>query len=210
MTDTAINQSTQREPRHWVADGQTTTVMVKRGSGSNSEAFPAKLLDLSRNGVKLSAPSCIRFGEAVSLNLAIQELDLVLNVSAEVCWTRPTEGGAWLIGCSFQPELPQDTLDILAASGQLERRNEPRRPISFQATVRWNSDKIVAPVALIDWSQSGFCMLTAQVGTAGQEVALYLDKLVQPDRTPVSIAAKAQWAFKVADIHLVGCAFLHR
>ena len=203
MSDTIIKTGLERELRIVLADGQKTTVTLEPGTDEGRERFPAKLLDLSRSGVKLSVASCIPFGKAVSLNLVIPDLALDLRVSAEVCWMRPAKGDSWFLGCSFQPELPEEVLNTLAAAGHVDRRNEERQRISLMGTAKWKSDDTETPVILQNLSDSGFCMLASSPGKTGDEVYLRLS-----DGSQKNVPAKTQWIVKVDEGYLVGCAYL--
>jgi hypothetical protein len=181
-------------------NGYSASVVVERPS------IEADLLDLSQAGARLSVSASISIQEALRLRIEIPELGLDLDIPAAVCWTRPSDGGSWIVGCSFSPELPEDAAKQLGVNGQLNRRKEPRFPIDVEGLVELELAEKNVPVRIRDYSAGGFCMFGSTPANSGQRLLLHV---TMPDGTDVAIPGKVQWRFGYEDGYLFGCAYLN-
>jgi hypothetical protein len=154
----------------------------------------------------LRAP--IAFEKSVRLVMRVATLGLELEVSADVCWIRPTGRDQWCLGCCFAGELPEELLPKLASAGYLNQRRHSRYAISVAALAR----KELAPdsevaVHLENLSAGGFQMVSPQPATPGERL---LVKLQNRDGPSYCISARAVWQTEVDGGYCVGCSFLNK
>ena len=207
ITEGDGQESVERAPRVEMRDGRHGGVVIERSTAQGPSTIGGRLVDISRGGAKLALDTCVPFGETVSLCVAVAEINLHFQVQAEISWSRQGEGGTWLVGCCFNPSLPDETVDRLARSGYLERRRSPRYPISIGGTVRWELSAAVDPVCLADLSLDGFSMLCAKAKAPGQRFRLELD---DDNGQTTAVAGKTQWQAETEDGHLIGCSLMNR
>ncbi len=197
-------QQTLEEECLLEGDGKSLVVHVRRSSGLPSEDCRATLIDISRSGVKLSTDDCLLIGEDVSLTFDVSDTNLASPIPAKVRWSQPVDGKTWRIGCAFAPPLSEDTLASLASDGHLQRRQDPRRPISREAEVRWEGTARSIPVEMVDASTGGFCFRSDQDGQDSGRLALQLDS---DSDSPTIVRARVQWKQDADDGCLFGCEF---
>ncbi len=185
-------------------DDKSLVVHVQRSSGLPSDECRADLIDISRSGVKLSTDDCLLIGEDVFLTFDVPNTNLGSSVPAKVCWSQPVDGTTWRIGCAFDPPLSEDTLASLASDGHLQRRQDPRLPITMKAEVRWEGIADSISVEMIDASTGGFCFRSSQDGPDGGRLALHLNS---DSDHPVLVRARVQWKQETDDGCLFGCEF---
>ncbi len=178
---------------HWTSDGEA---VVTRGM----------LLDLSRNGIRLMLEEPIPLKKAIHLRIRAIELDFDCTLSAEVCWIRSRGPKQWLLGCSFATDFPEEALVTLAQEGFLNRRKDPRVPISVTAFARQELMPEAINVRLEDYSRGGFRMFTPLSMNVGERALI----LVRDEGgSPLSIAARVLWQLEVDGGMFVGCGFLN-
>jgi hypothetical protein len=161
------------------------------------------LIDLSRGGAKLLVDACLQLSEAVQLRICILELSLEIDVTAQVCWTRPDDDGRWLVGFSFNPGISDEMLHQLAVHSIVERRRSPRHAVSAKASVTWQSQDQLAEVQLRDISAGGFCMTCEQNVPLGEKLLL---RLPMPHGAEETITAQVRWQMTCGQRQLIGCA----
>lgn len=195
-----------REPRVALTDTQTVLVRVALRSDDGGQLFDGQLLDISRGGVKLAVPHSLPFAEKVDLQIAVPDLQLDFSAAAVVSWSRQEVDGRWLVGCHFDPALPEATVNRLAHAGYLERRQSPRYPVSLEATASFELSGHGFSVWIQDFSTDGFSMLSPRPGEIDQRLRLEVTK---GDGKPVVISARTRWCVSVDDGYLVGCALIN-
>ena len=204
--DSIIQAIAPREPRYQLCDGQVASVVLQRAEGCDPRSVSAQLLDISRNGVKLSVPICLPFEEEVDMRIEIPDLALNLEISATVRWVRPAGDVTWLLGCVFNRELSDRGIAKLTSGMCLDRRRSLRREIMLKATVHWELQSDGTSVVLQNLSAGGFCMTASNAGEVGQRLLLHLEKADGHDAT---VQAQIEWRLKVNKGYLVGCSFLN-
>jgi len=200
-----LRKPTRAEPRYKVRNIEFVDVTVRQDSGTTDAAL-AEVRDLSRGGASLVVTRPLQFQEALLIKLESAKLGLDLSISAEVCWIRSLDEGRWLLGCSFAPPLPPESLEKLFVSGLLERRSYRRHQTRMAVTAQWELDTNVLPAFLWDISEGGFCILSPQPSKTGRRVLI----CAQGANEVVQIPAKTQWEMKVGDGWVVGCEFATR
>ena len=178
-----------------------TDELVHRNS---LESTSADLLELSDYEATLAVSSRIELGEFVFLNLVLKEIELDLDLFADVRSLQSAEDGTWLIRCAFYPELPADVLSRLAARSYRERRVEPCYEVRLPVAVRWESGHTDGSATLQNYSGGGFGVLTASAEPTGGRLCMDMDH----GGSVWSTEAESRWRFKTEEGHLVGCAFV--
>jgi hypothetical protein len=206
-TEREASQPINRPPRVDMTGGRSGTVMIERHQKRGANRVHGRLVDLSRGGVKISVDCCIPFDETVTLTAEFPEIHFEFHVLADVRWSRQGDGDTWLIGCCFKPGLPDETVERLSNEGYLERRCNPRYPISCDAEAQWELSDESVPVRIADFSAEGFCIVSPRVGKTGQQFQL---ELKDSDGEPVRVAARMCWQSNAEDGYLVGAEFLNR
>ncbi len=194
-----------REQRYESCHPTDAVLLIERRTEGAPQSVAARLLDISPGGAKLAVEVSIPFDQLVRLKINLPNRNLELVVTASVCWTRPAGEDGWLVGCAFQPRLPEETLDELANGGYLERRTHSRFPLVLRATACWELGEPKVAVRLQDASDGGFAMLSPQPGETGRRVLLQLSFA---DRASASVRGAIQWQVKAGDQYLIGCSFI--
>lgn len=197
-----------RPRRYQVNENYVVRVTVEQPSSAEKFTANAQLLDLSPGGAKLSLNRPIRFEEALTIALHSEELELHLIVSARVCWTRQQGEGCWVLGCSFDPQLPREELEKLFAQGLLERRDNLRHSVRGQAVGRWEMHAEETPVGLLDLSNGGFSLLSPYAAQIGGNFHLSVDR--ESEAGPIEVLSTVQWQIQVDGGYIIGCAFADR
>lgn len=203
------NKFTLREyPRYRTRDAKSMTITIDPSDGGESQHLPVELLDLSRNGVKLTIAQPLAVTGLVRVRIQAAEAELDLIVSAELCWTEPCGPGVWALGCRFVADLPYNVLPWLAKVGYIERRTELRRAISLPARAKRElAEAEEFEVRLEDYSTGGFRMFSPQPCKVGERL---LVRLTGTDGRPIELSVKAQWQLVVTDGVYTGCSFLNK
>ena len=206
-TEREASRPINRPPRVEMTDGRKGSVLIERHQKQGANRVHGRLVDLSRGGVKIAVDCCIPFDETITLTADFPEIHVEFEVLADVLWSRQVDNNTWLIGCSFKPGLPNETVDKLANEGYLERRCSPRYPISCDGAMRWELSEESVPVRVADFSAEGFCIVSPKVAKAGERFQL---ELKGNDGDLVRIAARMCWHSSAEDGYLVGAEFLNR
>jgi hypothetical protein len=177
---------------------------IKRKTLDEKETIDGQLLSLARSGAKVSACACLQFAEEISLQISIAPLGLHIELDAKVCWIRPADNHQWLIGCSFSAALSDESIDRLAVSGVIERRQHTRRPVNVAATAKWQLQEESFPVALRQYSFGGFCLACQQAPQLDQGVQVLI---TTSNRETYRISGRVRWHLEQDGEHLVGCTF---
>jgi len=195
----------KRENRIPVRNLQLVRVTVAGGPGQLTSS-DAVLGDISRGGAKLKLDQPLPFQDHISILLQSPELGLKLTLAARVCWVRQEPEGDWLVGCTFEPELPKDSLEKLFVSGLLERRLFPRKARRTLVSAKWELDAQTLPAYLWDVSEGGFCILSPQTRQVGRRVLITIEHQGRTEQ----VQAETHWQAPVAGGYVVGCQFINR
>jgi len=166
--------------------------------------YHAKLVDLSKNGAKLSSELEIPTGDSVRLKLSIDDLGIEFYVDGKVCWSKSEDDGLSLFGCSLGAGLPEGLFDRLATGGQIDRRFDSRFDEEIEVSAFWDIGGTKVPVTLRNYSLGGLCVLAKHPIVAGQRVHLCVE---EPENW--IIVASAQWQLEVSDGYLIGASYLN-
>lgn len=192
----------ERERRYNVRMPAAVEVVVERKGGLLPEQVPARLLDLTPKGAKLSLDSPLQFMEPVAVRLVSAHAGVEQRHFAQVRWVRAGEGDEWLAGCSWDAPVPQEVLDQLASTGALQRRESARMEVDGEATVWWGPGKGVK-VRFLDLSEGGFCLGSPE---PGQGAWLRVVPAAVGEQH-VQIIAQLRWQRQIPDGYQLGCKF---
>lgn len=194
-----------RALRHTVISATNLSVVVEWQSGGESHTTPARLIDISPGGTKLSLAHSIKFHDAVRLTMSNSTGELNISVSASQCWARHDNRGGWMGGFAFAPPLPRELVEKLFADGLLERRQTSRVATDIPCRVQWETSPERQASVLLDVSSGGFCVRAERAMETGTRLLLILEK---PDEPPSAVPAKAQWIFATDLGPVIGCSFV--
>lgn len=177
-------------------------VTVERKGGLVPQQLPARLLDLTSKGAKLSLESPLQFLEPIAVRLACPPAKFEHGLFAEVRWVRTGKDDEWLAGCSWEAPIPQELMDQLASVGGIQRRESPRMEVDGEATVWWGPGKSVK-VRFLDLSEGGFCLGSPE---PGQGAWLRVVPAAVGEQH-VQIIAQLRWQRQISDGYQLGCKF---
>jgi hypothetical protein len=198
----------ERSRRYSVSEHYVFKVTLKHyDEHDRPQTMAAELLDLSPGGAKFCMPNSLACEDDLIVSLQSEELNLDLSLSARICWQRQQADGQWILGCAFDPQLPEAEIEHLFGFGLLERREAPRQSVRGQASARWESATEDTPVGLLDLSEGGFSMLSPMNSEPGQRLRLTLDS---EEHGLVDAAATVRWGLPVDGGWIIGCEFEHR
>jgi tetratricopeptide (TPR) repeat protein len=197
-------QDRRHEPRYEVSNLHRIPVKIKRKTGDPKDTIDGELLALSRSGAKVSTAACLPFAEEITLQITFGNRVPALDLAAKVCWSRPSDGLQWLIGCSFSPALSDESIAQLAASGIIERRQHAREPVCIAATAKWQLEEESFPVEIRDYSTGGFCLVGPRSAQVGHGVQI---SITTSDDETYQISGRVCWHLEQDESHLVGCIF---
>jgi hypothetical protein len=195
----------ERSRRYSVSENYVVRVTLKHYDELDQPLITAaELLDLSPGGAKLSLAAPFQFQDDLIVSLESEELNLHLSLSARICWLRQQGPGNWILGCAFDPQLPDAEIEHLFSYGLLERREAPRQSVRGQATACWENAADETPLGLLDLSSGGFSMLSPAGSEAGRRLRLSLES---EEHEPFVAAATMRWQLQVDGGWIIGCEF---
>jgi hypothetical protein len=201
-----VQEQIDRPRRFTLTDHRTLSLTVEWADGGEPTTAAAALLDISAGGVKFSLESHLKLHQAISLTIVCSELQLAMTVPAKVCWLRPGENDGWAAGCAFVPELSKDALEMLFASGLVERRIFQRHPNKLAASAQWELDPARFDVEVLDVSTGGVCIRSPRPGKIDARVVVHVPA---DDGRETPIALRCQWQIAAEAGYLVGCAYVN-
>ncbi len=200
-----ISSLINRDPRFRFRSPEKFTVTVILTNGDEQTNVPGKLLDISCGGAKIliDRPAIVK--DSIRVQMSCEEFDISAEWAAEVCWLSPPRSDGWVIGCSFEPRIPEDLLETLFDTGELERRQHQRQEVSLRMTLRWEACSEQGVAWILNVSEGGFCMLTNLAGSPPQRVSLATEGDEDLD---LNIVARSKWQVQTEEGFCVGCEFV--
>ena len=193
----------RRNARHPINDRLALEVVVRRHDDDAPLEAEATLIDVSRQGLKLSLSEPLAFDEVVHLEVHCREPDVDFAVTAEVKWLRRNDdAGAWIIGCSVSNRIPDEFFEEIASYGAYNRRAAPRHDMTKQAVVRWEACQKKIPVGIVNLSPGGFCISSPEYAQVGKGLLLELEG---SDGKQIQVTAKSKWQLEFESGYLIGC-----
>ena len=92
-----------------------------------------------------------------------------------------------------------------AEDGTLERREHQREQMSLRTTVQWELNNESASAWVLNYSRSGFCLLSQFAGKPGERVRLQLEL---DDEQVIEVRGKIQWEVESQEGFVIGCKFV--
>jgi PilZ domain len=106
-------RSPASDQRQWMRYCCSATAQYQLVSAKTIEKWPAKVLDISASGIRLSVDQLIDVGALLSLELHAADGTASRVMLACVARLNPTTAGEWILGCNFIRELSDDELQAL-------------------------------------------------------------------------------------------------
>lgn len=170
-----------------------------------AQPIDARLVYLSRAGVKLAVSESPALDENAQLKLSLRESGVEFRVDGKVCWKTQIDKHVWNLGCSLSPPLPEQLFAMLTEGSPMERSCDPRLPSSLQTTARWDLDKPELPVVIHGFSTGGFCVWIDVAGEPHERLHLSIASA----GSTLMVVAQVQWQSKTDNGYLIGCSFLN-
>lgn len=197
-----MSKMIDRAQRYLVIDHSLVDVNVQASDYADVDIV-TELLDISTGGAKLRSREQIPQGEQLSLKLTSDQFAGSICVDATVCWVQLTGVGEWLLGCAFEPQIPQPILDQLAKSGAFDRREDGRREVCIESRAAWELASDTDSVCVVNISTSGFCLVSPQPGKPGAQVLVkFSTGLVE-----ATISGRCRWQVETKTGFALGCEF---
>jgi hypothetical protein len=197
----------RQEERYRLTDTKALGTRIEMVCSDKKTRIDAELIDISPGGVRLYSPSPVRKGQSLRIEIAPKDLEMSLSVWAKVCWTTlAPKGGHWL-GCSVEPKIPHEMLNLLASHGLLERRHDTRRKVHVTLPGCWELSPKELDVSLVNVSAGGVCLSMPKGGKPGDRIRLTLPG---DNNRPTYVILTACWQIKTDDGYMVGCTYGQR
>lgn len=204
--NSAERHSSNPQPRYCVSSIGDISVNAVMADGSNITQTSGQLYDLSRSGARISLDQQLPADESINLQILAPKVDLDFRMTAIVRWSQPSGTPQWYHGCSFSAELPNEVIDTLVSTGQLDRRRDERTRISLEAHVRQELEfGSTTSVLIEDYSFGGLRVFSPQAMQFGDR---FLVEVYSEKHDPIRIPVRPQWQQAVSDGFAIGCSFL--
>lgn len=196
---------------YFAAEDRPIEVRLER-EGDEPNVEGALLVDVSCcvppttsfGGVRIIAPSMLRYDEPVGLDLRCLDPKLSLRVDAIVRTIRTGDSpSTWLTGCVFAKELSAADLDEWVDAGWLTRRSHMRHTVLLSASAVWEGGRRTPEIEVSDLGYGGFCVRSTTPAAIGSRVQLQ----VKERDCQVQLIGEVRWLTRTDDGYLVGCMF---
>jgi len=199
----AMSEGIRRNPRHHVDDQLAMEIVIRRVGEDAPLDADAKLIDISRRGLKLSLSEPLKFNEMVDIKLRCSEPHIDFVLSAEVKWLRHnSDAMAWIIGCSVSNQIPDEFFKETAMYGAYDRRSALRYDFKKLAVARWEACQDEIPVGIVNMSPGGFCISSPEPGHVDKRIWLDLENT---DGKRIHVTARSVWQVQFESGYLIGC-----
>lgn len=182
------------ESRYEAHGTQKIHATIERTEGTDAIEDAAKLLDISRNSIKLESSSSPSIQEAVIVGVKAERLGLNLSLPAVVRWVRPGQSKTFRLGCAFSEPLAEQTLARLATAGYLQRRQERRFEASIDGYVRWEASSEKVPAKVTNISAGGFCLCIPETEAMGERLLLEIES---GEGRTARVSARVRWKSEI-------------
>jgi len=192
------------KPRYRLSANVKVAILVE-ADGYPSQPVDARLVDISRDGVKLAVSEFLALNENAQLKFCFREAGFDFRVDGSICWENQINENTWNVGCSLSPTLPAQFFATLTEGRPVERICDPRLPSNLHTTARWNLAELERPVVIHNYSNGGFCVWIDASGKPGERLHL---SIAQVDST-LMVVGKVHWEYNADNGCLIGCSFLN-
>ncbi len=173
-----MTPNAQRHQRFTACDGARLPADVRREK--TDETHNGSVVDLSVQGARLALRSPVAIGEQLEVGLHVPGLRLIEERKATVCWTALARDLVWHVGVHFAAPLSGPTIDSLATTGYIERRQSDRVKVSIPATARMEASHQEIRVRVADVSSSGVGLISPEPLELDRRVMISGDDLSAP------------------------------
>ncbi len=226
MLDTIISNTDQRgEPRFRVTDRYNDQAKSAHSADSDAvntncpllkiEVFrrvegelylgSGRLIDISRNGARLTLSTEMPVGHSIGIRMQIEEVDLEYITAGVVCWNACIGPDAWMVGVTLAAEFPDDIFLTFVTLDLIERRQGDRSDVTIRARLADDGeDAEPLNVQMLNYSGEGCCILVPHTLEVGSPLGL---EVVADGKTSM-VKTEVQWCNECVIGHVVGCQFL--
>ena len=202
-----LSKLAEREPRYKILKSDRLDVFIEVMFEGELICEDVELIDISVHGTKFVTSRSLPKGTIVDLTIRAVELGLNVTISSEIRWVQLRSSGKSHLGCSFMVALPLETYMELARGGYLDRRLDPRRRVSLDATVKQElTTKRPEPVVILDYSSGGMLLSCYNSKKLGERL---LVELADDNGNVAVIPIKSVWQRENDGQFNVGCSFLN-
>ena len=195
----------RHEPRFTVRklDATAVTVAIRQ---SKSEREPKTIqgvaADVSATGIRMALDGAPPKGATVSVHFQIPEIGIDLMLEGIIRWIQPKDRDSWWVGCMLDSPIPSASLEMMASTAIMDRRQDERLPASCKAQAKWELSSDITSVEVTDYSLGGCSITTDEpVELASDRMMLMFESENGTTQLPVRIIwSRAGTKF--------GCAFL--
>ena len=206
MTADSTPPGRRKEPRYQITGEGVLRTSILR---PDTQPLLVDLMDLSRNGLRMATHCAIPKNEQVEIEICVSKSDVVIRVPGTVRWVTPGVNQSWFVGCTLNEKITEKQISQLAAASALERRENPRRPISVDAEAKSELGSAYHPVRLVNYSEGGCCISSQNsIAKPGERLMVKIPR--KPGANPRTIRAKAAWCTQLVGGYSTGCRFLAR
>lgn len=173
----------------------------------NTFTADAEIINVSRNGARISCPEPFAAGQEIRLTINAKEFDVESTGSAVVRWVEPCNAN-WMIGCEFRRPLSSELTGRLAVAGCVTRRQDIRRATDLygQMSQELSGDQAVG-VRIEDCSAGGVRIYSPRPAGLNERLLL---RVRRASGKYQSVPIKVAWQIQIAAGYYIGCTFLDR
>ena len=204
MLENSSAHTRRRSSRYNIIDLEATQVTIIIASEDGGQRHEGTLAELSSKGVRVALGVCLEKDTPVQFNLSVPSVGLEFSCLAHPRWFQPRDADSWWVGCELMEVISDEMIDALARGGLIDRRRDPRYPISFPAIVKWELGDRPMEVELLNYSKGGFCIISQEgSGLHSERVMLQ----VSSHSRNAIIPCRVMWQQKEEQGFVAGCSF---
>ena len=204
MSENSSAFSRRRSSRYGIIDLEATQVTIIVAGEGDDQRHEGILADLSSNGVRVALGVCLEKDAPVQFHLSVPSVGLEFSCLAHPRWFQPRDAESWWVGCELTEVISDEMIDALARGGLLDRRRDPRYPVSYPAVVKWELGDKPLDVELVNYSKGGICILSQEgSGLLSERVMLQ----VASHNRDATIPCRVMWQRKTEAGFVAGCSF---
>lgn len=195
----------KREQRFSLEDLHGVNVVVRRADGDTEEVH-AKLMDFSRNGIKLRMPVNVQFEEILLVRIEFDNSSLSYLGEASVRHMRSDDGNkTFQVGCRVEPAIPDCVVEYLAENSGKERRANQRTAVQVDAILIRQGNVEESVARILNYSEGGFAAWVPSENTVNEGIRL---KIMNPHGDSQTVSGRILWQEPAKEGgYRVGCRF---
>jgi len=198
--------TTPRSPRFVVQGGLIAWIVPSDREENPPFCIPAKVMDISRTGVRLRAKRPIADMDICCVTIVVEDLSMCFHLRPRVRWSREEEDGSEVLGCRLVPAIPAGIFDHILRANHVDRRECERQLLNLRASGVWRLGDKPSLFTVTDFSREGFCVQTDALPPEEERLHLCVE---DAETTHAVVIAQPRWTLKTDDGYVVGCSFLN-